>query len=95
MNGDLIACFAHKQPAVAVPSTVAEYVVVTDACKYGLNTFHFTNEFVQIRLPIHILMNKLRVMYMACNLVTKKRSSHIDHRYHLIRDCSNKGIIKL
>lgn len=34
-------------------------------------------------------------MYFASNLLTNKRSKHIDLTYHLIRDCAKKGVIGL
>mmetsp|Transcript_40261 Transcript_40261/g.76979 ORF Transcript_40261/g.76979 Transcript_40261/m.76979 type:complete len:86 (+) Transcript_40261:3-260(+) len=50
---------------------------------------------MQVTKPITIFMDNQGAMYMASNLVTNKRSKHIDLRYHLIRDFVNKGIISL
>eukprot|EP00241_Pyramimonas_parkeae_P008205 CAMPEP_0114270248 /NCGR_PEP_ID=MMETSP0058-20121206/27125_1 /TAXON_ID=36894 /ORGANISM="Pyramimonas parkeae, CCMP726" /LENGTH=170 /DNA_ID=CAMNT_0001388949 /DNA_START=1089 /DNA_END=1599 /DNA_ORIENTATION=+ len=95
MNGDLVGWYTHKQPIVATSSTEAEYVAVSDACKDGLSLYYFLGEFVQVLTPITIYMDNQGAMFMASNLVTNKRSKHIDLRYHMIRDYINKGIFRL
>mmetsp|Transcript_43485 Transcript_43485/g.81431 ORF Transcript_43485/g.81431 Transcript_43485/m.81431 type:complete len:398 (+) Transcript_43485:385-1578(+) len=95
INGDLVGWYTHKQPIVATSSTEAEYVAVSDACKDGLSLYYFLGEFVQVLTPITIYMDNQGAMFMASNLVTNKRSKHIDLRYHMIRDYINKGIFRL
>lgn len=66
-----------------------------DACKDGLGLCCFINEFAQVDLPKQIYMVNQGAMLMANNKRTDKRSKHILLRYHMKRDCYNKGIIKL
>jgi len=73
VNGDLVAWYTQNQSVVAASSTEAEYIAVLDACKDGLNMFHFMNEFVQVNIPIHTFMDNQGAMYMASNQVTNKR----------------------
>lgn len=40
-NDDLVARFTHKKPIVDVSSIKVRYVFVSDACKEGLNVYHF------------------------------------------------------
>jgi len=95
MNGDLVGWYAHKQPIVPASSTEAEYVVLSDAWKDGLSLYYFLGEFLQVLKPITIYMDNQGAMFMASNLVTNKRSNHIDLRYHTIRDYISKGLFRL
>lgn len=94
-NRYLVAWFTHKQPAMAVSSAKAEHFAACDACKDGLNKYHFLRKIMQVNLPIPIHMDSQGAMYMAINMVTNKMSNRMDLRYHLIRDFANKGVIKL
>lgn len=34
-------------------------------------------------------------MYIASNLVTNRRSNHVDHMYHMTRGYANNDMVKL
>lgn len=69
--------------------------LLSDACKDGFNMYRFMSEYMQIITHISIYMDNKGAMFMASNLVTSKRSKHIDFRCHLVWDFLNKGIISL
>lgn len=50
---------------------------------------------MQVILPISVRIDNQGAINLASNLVTNKRSKHIDVRYHLIKDFANKEVIKL
>lgn len=91
----MVAWCTHKQPVAAYSSPEIVYIDVLDACKEGLNIYHFLNECMHVIVPIPSCMDNKGAMYMASNVVTNKRSKHIDLRNHLIIDFASKGATKL
>lgn len=82
-NGDRVAWFTHKQPVLTASSTEAEYIALSDTCKDGLGLYDFINEFIHVDPPMQMHMDNRGAMFMTNNLVTTKKSKHIDLRKHM------------
>lgn len=50
---------------------------------------------MQVLQPITIYMDNQAAMFMASNLVSNKRSKHIDILFRMIKNCITKGIFAL
>jgi hypothetical protein len=93
--GNIIQWHVHKQPIVALSSTEAEYIALSDTAKEVL---WFRQWLIDV-LPNYILPPS--IIYIdnksAINLASHdghhQRSKHIRVRYHHIRDCIANKII--
>ena len=86
--GGSICWASRKQPTVALSSTEAEYMAISDASRHAiwLRTLFTELGFKQPNpLPIHV-DNKGSVD-LALNPVHHKRTKHIDIKHHFIRQC--------
>ena len=85
-NGALISWGSCKQRIVALSSTEAEYVAVTDAMKEG----NFLRQLLadmtgSKRKIIRLHADNQGAIALSKNAVHHKRTKHIDIRYHFIR----------
>lgn len=88
MNGDIFACFAHQQLVVAVSSTAATWIAVSDACIHGWIIHHYRNQFMQIAFP------NVRMNTDECHIYGNQpgRSQEVQTCYlgnHPIKDSAN------
>ena len=88
LNGGAISWASHRQPVVALSSTEAEYMAMTQAVKEVL---WFRILFLEVGAPNHaaeiskIYSDKQGVIALANNPGFHPRSKHIDIQYHFIR----------
>ena len=78
---------SKKQPIVALSTTEAEYIVMTDASKEALWLRHFLEEIhpdFSIVVPLH--SDNQSAIALARDNKFHQRSKHISLRYHHIRD---------
>jgi len=93
LGGNCISWKSQLQPLVALSSTEAEYVAVTDAFKKAVWLQGLLQE-------IHLLQSKV-VMYsdsqsainLSKNPVYHKRTKHVDVRYDYVRDLVANGTV--
>ena len=82
-------CWAsRRQPTVALSSTEAEYMAVTDASKHAiwLQTI-FSDIGIDSDDPTPIHVDNQGCIDLTSNPVHHKRTKHIDIRHHFIREC--------
>lgn len=91
------SCISWKsqlQKIVALSSTEAEYIVVTDAIKEGIWLKGLLNEFGFIK-EVVLYSDSQSAIPLSRNPVLHNRSKHIDVRFHFIRDIISQGVVKL
>jgi hypothetical protein len=94
--GGAISWASKKQPTVALSSTEAEYMAVSDASRHAIWLRSFLSElgFPQDSSTLIHVDNKGSID-LALNPVHHKRTKHIDIRHHFIRQCIEDRTIEL
>ena len=96
LGSAVVSWFSRKQKSVALSSSEAEYMVASQAsceaiwlCKmlFGL--------FGQTLRPTMIYCDNQSCIKLTRNLVFHDRSKHIEIMYYFIRDCVQRGVVKL
>lgn len=95
LGGSTVSWQSRKQKTVALSSTEAEYMALSDACKEALFIRTFLYECLGIECKISIYNDSQSAQKLCCNPMFHARTKHIDVRHHFIRENVNKGIIKL
>jgi len=84
-----------KQKSVALSSTEAKYMVLSD-CSCQLVWISNLLCEIGFDIPIlHLYGDNLGLLFWSTNPVQEKRSKHIDIRYHYVRDVIEDDKIKL
>lgn len=96
LNGAAISWESRKQRTIALSSTEAEYMAVTDAAKEAIYLINFLKD---LGLPdlarVTIFNDNQGAGKLAENPVFHSRSKHIDVRHHFIRDVLKRHPVKL
>lgn len=94
----------HKQTSVALSSTEAEYMALSEAAKESVHLRAFLNEvlgqnsFVTLydnNNCVDLYNDNQSAQKIACNPIYHRRTKHIDTRYHFVREIIDDGNIKL
>jgi len=87
---------SQKQRVVALSSTEAEYVSMTEAVKEGV---YLRSILEELDLPhmtdITLFVDNRGAECLASNHMYHQRTKHIDIRYHFIREAVAKGLVML
>ncbi|EEB89242.1 hypothetical protein MPER_12682 [Moniliophthora perniciosa FA553] len=84
---------SHKQKTVALSSTEAEYMSLSDASR---PLCWIKLLFGELKFPIHgipLVGDNQGSIFLTSNCVVEKRSKHIDIRFHFIRDKVDDGTV--
>jgi len=96
MSGSAVTWKSQKQRSVALSSTEAEYVSLSEAVKEGL---YLQSLLMEIKLDepteLTICIDNRGAQYLANDPVSHTRLKHIDVRYHFTRDAVQGGAVKL
>lgn len=96
LNGGAIAWSCRKQDIIALSSTEAEYIALTDTCKEmiwlkrlaaGLN--------VEIPMQTTIFTDSQSSISMVNNQKFSNRTKHIDTKFHFVQNQVSNGSIRL
>lgn len=95
----------RKQSSIALSSTEAEYMAITESAKEAVYLLALLKELLDHKGQIKLLVNNYDNMILfndnqsaqkiASNPIYHRRTKHIDVRYHYIRDVVTNGQIKL
>ena len=92
LAGGLISWTSRAQKTIALSSTEAEYMALSD-CSRQVVWMHTLMGELDFKLkPIPICGDNQGSIFIASNPVTEKRSKHIDIRYHYIREVVNRRL---
>jgi hypothetical protein len=98
MYGSPVSWSSKRQQCVALSSTEAEYIAACEAAKEAMFLMRFVNSFLpsdeQIG-AVTLLEDNIGCIKVANNPEDRKRTKHIDLRYHYLRDKVTNGEIIL
>ena len=84
---------ATLQPTVALSTTEAEYIALTEAVKESIWVHGLLDSFgLSQQIPI-VYCDSQSAIHLAKNLVYHERTKHIDIRLHFIRECVNDNTV--
>ena len=86
LAGGAISWTSRAQKTIALSSTEAEYMVLSDCSRQVVWMHTLLGELGYNLKPIPICGDNQGSIFITSNPVTKKRSKHIDIRYHYIRE---------
>jgi len=96
LGTSLVTWASQKQRVVALSSCEAEYIASANAACQGIWLSRLLGELLGIQAPmVRLLVNNKSAIALSKNHVHHDRSKHIDTRYHLIRDCVDRGEVDI
>lgn len=94
LGGAAIAWESKKQRTVALSSTEAEYMGLSEAAKEAIYLKSLLRELLGKSFTVALYNDNQGAQKLAYNPVFHKRTKHIDIRHHFIRDAvENKEVI--
>lgn len=87
---------SRKQSVVALSSTEAEYISMSEATKEAIWLGYIWNHISSKtkESPITIKVDNQGAIFMAKNSSSSRRTKHVDIRYHFVRDQVQAGKVK-
>lgn len=96
INGGSVSWCCRRQDIIALSSTEAEYVALTETCKDVIWLKRLLKFFdLTFTEPITILTDSQSCMKMIVNDKFSNRTKHIDTKFHFTKELVSKGEIKL
>lgn len=96
LNGGLISWCARKQSCVALSSTEAEYISLSECCQELEWLRKLMKDFGEcIQVPVKINEDNQSCIKLLKSDGGTKRSKHIDTKYHFVRDLVEKKQISV
>ncbi|XP_031261280.1 secreted RxLR effector protein 161-like [Pistacia vera] len=95
LGGNCISWKSQLQPLVALSTTEAEYVAVTDAFKEAIWLQGILKEINLMNGPVTIYSDSQSAIHLSKNPVYHERTKHVDVKYHFVRDQISKGTVSL
>ena len=95
MAKGLISWTSRVQKTVALSSTEAEYMVLSDCSRQVVWMHTLLGELSYHLSALPICGDNQGLIFIASNPVTEKRSKHINIRYHYIREVINRGLTEV
>lgn len=96
LNNGNISWSSQRQTVVALSTSEAEYMAASEAARHlsWIREFLF-DIFLQQNDPTPFFINSTSAVSVITESAIKKRSKHIDRRYHYIREQHNAGKIDI
>ena len=94
--GNLIAWKSKSQKSVALSSSEAEYISISEITKdilFVKQVLEFLNR--KIKYPIVINVDNIGAIYMAENNTSNNQTKHVNTRYHFVRELIDEGTVKI
>lgn len=92
--GSVISWESNKQKTVALSSTEAEYMAISEAAKEAIYLKNLLEELTGTELCITLFNDNQSALNLSANHTYHKRSKHIDIKHHFIREVvSNKQVV--
>lgn len=95
LYGTAVSWKSNLQPVVALSTTEAEYISLTEAVKEGLWLKGILEDFGVHLKCVQIECDSNSAIYLAKHQTFHERSKHIDVRRHFIRDEVQNGRVKV
>ncbi|CAH2103269.1 unnamed protein product [Euphydryas editha] len=95
LSNSLISYECRKQRCVALSSTEAEYISISEASKEAMYLKNLIIELTGMCEPILLFNDSQSAQKLVSNAVFHRRSKHIDIRYHFVREAVSNKFIKV
>lgn len=96
VNGGTISWSSKKQDIIALSSTEAEYVALTETCKEVMWLAELARSLdIEIPDPVTVYTDSQSCMSMIANHKFSHRTKHIDIKFHFVREQVLSGKIQL
>jgi hypothetical protein len=95
LAGGAISWTSRAQKTIALSSTEAEYMALSDCSRQVVWMHSLFGELDTYLKPIPICGDNQGSIFIASNPVTEKRSKHIDIRYHYIREVVERKLAEV
>lgn len=95
LGDSAISWESSKQKTVALSSSEAEYMAITEATKEAIYLKNFLSELIGYNKTVYLFNDNQSAIALSANPIYHKRSKHIDIKYHFIRDVIADNIITL
>lgn len=79
----------RKQTCVALSSTEAEYIALTEACQEGLWIQRLVLDFISTKLPVLIYEDNQSCLKMIQHKKFSHSTKHINTKFHFIKELKN------
>lgn len=86
---------SRKQRTVALSSTEAEYMALSDTCKEALFIRQFISEILGTVPKITIYNDNQSAIKLCKTSMFHSRTKHIDIRHHFIKEIVNKKVLEI
>lgn len=95
MSNGPISWYSHRQPIIALSSTEAEYIALSDCTKHLLWLRKLTNELEKECSTTVINVDNESTIKLSKSDQYSSRTKHIDVRYHHVRELITSGTVKV
>lgn len=95
LSGCVISWETKKQQTVALSSSEAEYMALTEACKESVYLRNLQYEITRKIYTIDLYNDNQSAQKLTTNPIYHKRTKHIDIRYHFCRDCVTNKVVNV
>lgn len=98
LSGSVISYEAKKQKTVALSSTEAEYMALSESCKEAIYLRNILNELTVLNESLSLCLysdNQSSIKLATNPLFNSKRTKHIDTRHHFVRECVSLNKVKI
>ncbi|XP_031251064.1 secreted RxLR effector protein 161-like [Pistacia vera] len=95
LEGNYVSWKSQLQPIVALSTTEAEYVAVTDVFKEALWLQGLLSEVKLLEGAVTVYLDSQSAIHLSKNPIYYERTKHVDVKYHFVRELVDKGVINL
>lgn len=90
--GGVVSWCCRKQTCVALSSTEAEFIALTEACQEAMWIKSLLQDFnIEVQKPTIFEDNQSCLKLISSNKFSN-RTKHIETKYHFVKDCVNKNM---
>lgn len=95
LSGSIVSWESRKQNCVALSSTEAEYIAISEASREAIYLYNLFGEFVGINSCITLYNDNQSAQKLCINPTFHKRAKHIDIKYHFVREAIFNNFVNI
>lgn len=95
LSGSVISWSCKKQRTVALSSTEAEYMAITEGCREAVFLLNLQCEITEQMYTINLYNDNQSSQKLSENPMFHNRTKHIDVQYHYCREVISKKFVKV
>lgn len=94
-SGSVVSWESRKQGSVALSSTEAEYVALSEAAREAIYLRNLFDEFIGNAMCITLFNDNQSAQKLCNNPAFHKRAKHIDIRHHFVREAVSNNFVNV